>query len=113
LYSQDVPVKIEPTEFLVVGDVHPKERLADIYMVVANQKDEEDMHYIELNFDKGTKTVGADIYGPYKIDAKDTMLFAYQYKYLDEFADDYTLRYVLYDKEGKVKEAAGSINLKG
>ena len=97
---------------MVIADVHPEARLVDLYMVVSNLKDEADSHYVELNFNKNGKTVGAEFYGPYVIGAKETMLFAYQYEYTEEFADDYELKYILYHEIGKEKESYGEIKLK-
>jgi len=112
IYSETVPVEIDTIEFLVIADVHKEENLADIYMVVTNQKDIDDLHYVELNFNKGRKTVGAEFFGPYKIKAKETMLFAYQYEYSEEFADDYTLQYILHHEIGEDKKSVGELKLK-
>ena len=111
VYSETVPMEIDTAELLVVADVHSEENLADIYMIVSNQKDEDSAHYVELNFNKDGKTTGAEYFGPYKIGSNDVQLFAYQYQYNDEFADDYTLKYTLYDMEGEVKEAVGEVRL--
>ena len=111
IYTESVPVEIDTTEFLVIADVNKEAKVADVYMVVSNLKDEESLNYIELNFNKEGSTAGAEYYGPYRIQADSTMLFAYRYEYNEEFADDYELKYTLYTEEGISSQIEGKLDL--
>ena len=60
---------------------------------------------------QGPKTIVAEYYGPFTIDANGTKLFAYSYEYSDDFAEDYYIKYSLYKGEEKIKTAEGDLNL--
>ncbi len=60
---------------------------------------------------KGSRTVVADYYGPFRIKAGTTELFAYQYEYSDDFRNDYYLKYMLFEDDKKIRTSAGFMNL--
>jgi hypothetical protein len=132
IYSETVPIRINTSDFLVIADTHKDENLIDIYFIITNLKDVDKDFSVELNINskpdadykptssikglftsmfEGPSTVSMEWYGPFKVKAKDTVLFAYQYEYLDDFAGDYYLKYSLFEESTKVRQAAGGFNL--
>jgi len=132
IYEEVLPVRINTTDFLVVTDVHEDDNLVDVYFIITNLKDEDKEFSVEFDINSkpdpsykptssvaglytsvfnGPSTVSLEVYGPYKIKAKDTVMFAYQYRYDDKFADDYHLKYTLYEGDKKIRQAAGEFNL--
>ena len=107
-----MPFEINTTELLVIADVHETEPVSDIYLVITNLADKQNEYFLELNFNRNRWTTGAEYFGPYRIQARETMLFAYQYQYTENFANNYTIRYVLTDKSGETKAAEGVIDLR-
>lgn len=132
VYEEIIPVEINTTQFLVVADVHNESNLVDLYMIISNFGDEDKEYNVEFDINSepdpgykptssirglfkaifgGPRTLVAEYYGPYRIKAKDTKLFAYQYEYSDKFADDYYIKYSLYEERKKIRTAAGDLNL--
>lgn len=132
IYSETVSVEVNTTKFRVVADPHDSENIVDIYLIVSNQYDVDKVYNVELNINTqkdpeyspsrsfkgmvdsifgGPKTLITEYYGPFKIDAKDTQIFAYRYSYSEEFEGDYFIKYSLYDGIKKEVEAKGEFSL--
>ncbi|MBR9692228.1 hypothetical protein GOV06_05590 [Candidatus Woesearchaeota archaeon] len=133
IYEEVIPIRINTTDFLVVADPHEDENLIDVYFIITNLKNEDAQFSIELNINsepdldykptsslkglftsmfEGPNTVSMEWYGPYTVKAKDTVMFAYQYEYTDDFAGEYYMKYSLFEEGDKVKQAVGEFNLK-
>jgi hypothetical protein len=133
IYQETVPIQIDTTEFIVVTDVHNESNTVDVYMLISNQHNYEEEYSVEFNinseqdpeyspassitglFDSivsGPKTRASEYYGPYNIQAKNTRLFTYSYEYSDDFAEDYFIKYSLFEGTKKIKTASGYLNLK-
>ncbi|MEE9525608.1 MAG: hypothetical protein V3V78_03325 [Candidatus Woesearchaeota archaeon] len=133
LYSRAIPVDLNGETFAVVIDKRDNESLFDIYFLISNTHNIDKEYTIELSMNleadedyvpsssffrgffgsmfKSKVSSTEEVYGPYLIKAGETVMFAYQYEYVDKFVNDYELEYALYDDTELVEKRTSDFDL--
>ena len=113
VYDKTITVEIDRSNFEAVADVNEDEKIIDMFMIISNVADSDKEYSIELDLDAENEdnTKFAEYYGPIKIKAKDTEMFAYKYKYSNDVNGEHVLRYRLYENGKLIHKAEEKVEL--